>query len=242
MVVKRTTLRWRVVRSLFFGIAATLLVSEFCAFYATPFTLRSWHSSGTNLKNVDAPNYLQDIAPPYEHGRLLKPHDLDRKQPFYAINLGMDAILFVYREDSNHPNDGMGTYPHEFPSLIYIERYRFGWPWRALYRDNPRTSDHITIQNISSYRKMMHDRAGYRRGYKAPFTSKPVRLPIAPLWPGLFANIVFWSSCWIVQGTIWRTVRTYRRKRRGLCLACGYAVEDLERCPECGTDRDQERG
>lgn len=31
-------------------------------------------------------------------------------------------------------------------------------------------------------------------------------------------------------------LKQFRRKRRGLCVACGYAVEDFKVCPECGSD------
>ncbi|TVQ32249.1 MAG: hypothetical protein EA376_06265 [Phycisphaeraceae bacterium] len=36
---------------------------------------------------------------------------------------------------------------------------------------------------------------------------------------------------------VWRTIRPWRRRRRGLCMRCGYDLRELAigaRCPECG--------
>lgn len=75
-------------------------------------------------------------------------------------------------------------------------------------------------------------------------------IPVAVLWPGLIANSVLWGGVLVLLVFGPRAVRRWRRKRRGACLNCGYALafadgpaEDqqarpnrtrLSICPECG--------
>ena len=52
---------------------------------------------------------------------------------------------------------------------------------------------------------------------------------IIPLWAPLAALLA------IVGRDVARTVRCRRRRRRGLCVACGYDLRaSIDRCPECG--------
>lgn len=76
-------------------------------------------------------------------------------------------------------------------------------------------------------------------------------LPVAVLWPGLVANSVLWGGVLVLLVFGPRAVRRWRRKRRGACLQCGYALTfadgsaDEQRatpdrarlriCPECGS-------
>jgi hypothetical protein len=62
-------------------------------------------------------------------------------------------------------------------------------------------------------------------------------LPVLPIWRGLVVNTVVYAAVamgvmvgpgWVVRG---------RRRRRGLCVWCGYAKGDSEVCSECGKGR-----
>lgn len=63
------------------------------------------------------------------------------------------------------------------------------------------------------------------------------RIPIRPIWPGFAFNVLL-NACVIgplmlVPGWVVRA----RRRRRGACVGCGYAMAGLaegSRCPECG--------
>ena len=71
-----------------------------------------------------------------------------------------------------------------------------------------------------------------------PGKVRGVVLPYLPLWPGLIADLAFWSAAWWL--TLWAvpTIRGARRRRRGLCAACGYDLSGSpDRCPECGRPR-----
>jgi hypothetical protein len=67
-------------------------------------------------------------------------------------------------------------------------------------------------------------------------------LPMAPLWPGLLINTAFYGTIlWLLWLTISRgpgMLRRGSRRRRGLCVRCGYDLRggmNGAPCPECGT-------
>jgi hypothetical protein len=66
-----------------------------------------------------------------------------------------------------------------------------------------------------------------------PIRVRPFQLILNTL---IFSTVVYFIHSLIVR------LKHSRRKHRGLCLACGYAVEDLEICPECATERFHDRG
>lgn len=70
-------------------------------------------------------------------------------------------------------------------------------------------------------------------------TIGPILLYTKPHWPGLIANLVFYSA--IACGLMWlaTTLRGVRRVRRSLCRACAYDLRGLDAdasCPECGNE------
>ena len=70
------------------------------------------------------------------------------------------------------------------------------------------------------------------------------------LWAGLCRDVGVWSVLTFIVATAPLAVRILYRRRRGLCIKCGYQLYGLieERCPECGTPfaaellRDQQGG
>lgn len=64
-----------------------------------------------------------------------------------------------------------------------------------------------------------------------------VVLPLRPLWPGFALNTCFYAFlAWsLIRAP--RTLRRWRRRRAGRCIACGYDLKGLAEdapCPECG--------
>ncbi len=61
-------------------------------------------------------------------------------------------------------------------------------------------------------------------------------LPLRPIWPDFAVNTFFYAAIlWLViPGPF--VLRRLIRRRRGLCLACGYDLRHAEHeaCPECG--------
>ena len=65
----------------------------------------------------------------------------------------------------------------------------------------------------------------------------PVVLPLLIHWPGFVFDACVWSAAWWGVLVLGPAVRARRRRARGLCVACGYALSGLgadSGCPECG--------
>lgn len=60
-------------------------------------------------------------------------------------------------------------------------------------------------------------------------------VPYVPLARGVIANTLFYSAITFMVIAGLGLLRTRRRRARGLCLACGYKIDDgMSECPECG--------
>lgn len=59
-------------------------------------------------------------------------------------------------------------------------------------------------------------------------------LPLFPLWPGFALNTLLFAATLAVLWHVPVGVRRMSRWRAGRCLACGYSIEGLDTCPECG--------
>lgn len=65
-------------------------------------------------------------------------------------------------------------------------------------------------------------------------------MPTRIYWPGLAFNTIFFGVLFLVMFILpWRA-KIARRRRLGLCLACGYDLAGLARCPECGLQSAEE--
>lgn len=59
-------------------------------------------------------------------------------------------------------------------------------------------------------------------------------LPRSPLSTGFLVNTAIYSTMLALLMTVVQRWKSRRRLRSGRCLACGYDVMCLHRCPECG--------
>lgn len=62
---------------------------------------------------------------------------------------------------------------------------------------------------------------------------RPLLLGVRPV--GFALNTLFWAGVIAAPALAPRWLRRARRRRRGLCVACGYDAHGLPNCPECGT-------
>lgn len=114
---------------------------------------------------------------------------------------------------------------------VFTAAYRYGWPVPALQRLTLRTyPDSESSPTLSAM----------QRGIGPPKFAQPLEdvdsFPLQPVWPGFAVNAAFYGAvCFLLMATP-GVVRRWRRRRRGACASCGYALEGLGTCPECGSD------
>ncbi|MCH7547517.1 MAG: hypothetical protein IID30_14040 [Planctomycetes bacterium] len=128
-----------------------------------------------------------------------------------------------------------------------------------LYRTLPGPPEHTMVQEIQMYEArgwpmhslwclrilLVHDGTGNNQNQASGFIAipilffedlEPLVLPLYPIWTGFALNTIFYASLlWlIIPGPF--VLRRFIRKRRGLCLKCGYDLRgvDHQACPECG--------
>ncbi len=67
-------------------------------------------------------------------------------------------------------------------------------------------------------------------------TLAPRIFPLRPIWPGFAINTVFYASYIWMLTLCPRTARRMIRRKRSLCIKCGYDLRGAEHevCPECG--------
>ena len=233
--------RWRIVRGLAVGFFTTIFLAQLAA-YGQSLSIDKRRYTKDHTK-TSSPSYPSNWVIIFEK---LNSYELTKKWHGFIdlnINLGLDQVSYFYSEYKLDPN----LPPNRAAEL---ERFRAGWPFKCLYWDRwtvlkpyPAVNfigPHLGYDKEQTVQLMTI--SGFRTGLNFNSSDRTVRrFPVAPFWIGLIADSLFWCICWLIPGVIWRTIRTYRRKRRGLCLVCGYAFEDLGTCPECGVVGDQDR-
>ncbi len=84
---------------------------------------------------------------------------------------------------------------------------------------------------------LLTPKAAVRRGC---MLSRAKVIPLRPLWPGFAVNTVFYAALlWpLISGPF--ALRRRIRRKRGLCVACGYDLRGnlSAGCPECGWRRE----
>jgi hypothetical protein len=72
---------------------------------------------------------------------------------------------------------------------------------------------------------------------KRSFNGSKLTLPTTVLWPGFALNTAFYGTLAFLLWSAPGFVRKKRRRRRGLCAACGYELKGMQKCPECGRSK-----
>ena len=115
-----------------------------------------------------------------------------------------------------------------------------GWPMLSLWCEVESTHH---SDDYGTVRAGIH--GGINGGIEAPLLpqwrvvaglTQPRVLPLRPIWRGFLTNSLLYAAIlWIVLFAR-RDVRQFIRRKRGLCLACGYDLRhaDHAACPECG--------
>lgn len=123
--------------------------------------------------------------------------------------------------------------PHDQTPFGFVADMASGWPMRCL------SSSHFGTNPIDNQGRV--SKTVWTTSWGIPIGRSwdpqlmpPRTIPLRPLPLGLLVTTLAWSPVGFVLIVGVRHVRTRRRKRRGLCIICGYAIVGVTRCPECG--------
>lgn len=127
------------------------------------------------------------------------------------------------------------------PTQPYEQRViRCGWPASTFeVRDPPESAGELRQFSIASWR-FDYDpaRSTLLIVSTKPQVPGPIQLaremPTRVYWPGLVSNTIFFGVLFLVMFILPGRAKVARRRRFGLCLACGYDLAGLAMCPECG--------
>ncbi len=188
---------------------------------------------GFAICSIDPPRYLGTIATVWP-GML---PDTWKDRPHFSVSSKTGVTIYTGADSSDRP------------SLRLLELTGIGWPCRALFRSRLtilRPGIQIVPPNQVPWRP-----ESWREGILAPSwlrltaASSPVVLPVVPIWPGFAINTVFYAGIlWLLFAGPF-ALRRRSRRRRGLCVKCGYDLRgagstggpDSVTCPECGATR-----
>lgn len=126
------------------------------------------------------------------------------------------------------------------PSPYEQVRRACGWPASTFdVRDLPASAGELRQFSIASWR-FDYDpaRSTLLIVSTKPRVPGPIQLaremPTRVYWPGLVFNTLFFGVLFLVMFVLPGRAKIARRRRLGLCLACGYDLAGLAKCPECG--------
>lgn len=109
----------------------------------------------------------------------------------------------------------------------------FGWPLPCLWYQIYTTLNRFTLTTVTDE---LH--GGYiLRGTPESRGDRYRVLPLRPYYPGLAANTAFYAAMWALLLFGPGRIRRIARRRRGLCVTCGYnrsGTPGAAPCPECG--------
>lgn len=109
---------------------------------------------------------------------------------------------------------------HQFVGAVYTEWSYPAYPWDEVLRnDSPlEIPDWIASRNVDY------------------IDEEATRLPIRPIWLGLFANAAVYYIALLGMRAVCVWMFQARRRLKRQCPKCGYSLHGLRepRCPECG--------
>jgi hypothetical protein len=125
---------------------------------------------------------------------------------------------------------------HYVPSVTSLKT---GWPLRVAGYELCEEMEAVGPRPAATWsRVLVHERT-IATGEK--FGTRP--LPFGGLFRfwlvprGVVGDIAFFGGAFMAASVLARCVRMWWRRRHGACAGCGYALEGMPRCPECGEER-----
>ncbi len=236
---KSETKPW-VVRSicifLVLGVLMTVSIAWVSALF-TPIGNRGYLESSPRSWIETVPDHWPEIADGVSYlspSLNTVPYSLRRlKKPVYPSpgNLPRSTRLRLRQGFSS----GISTGPNG-PSFMggdpwhVVDQIRVGWPINTMMSLGP------DDRRPKPGNKVVHL---YRSGIvvSGSGTNSLRALPFRPRWGAFVLSAVGWGLVFLLLWKLYRMTGVCRRRqwqREGACLVCGYEIEDLAVCPECG--------
>jgi len=111
-----------------------------------------------------------------------------------------------------------------FEDVTQLQSFRYGWPMTT-------QSTKVVVSYGLSERKTLWPEGADSVSGNVPITYHPIGLLINAL---LYA-IPLWVVLMLIRSLV-LVIRNRRRVRRGECVCCGYTLDGLAMCPECGSE------
>ena len=127
------------------------------------------------------------------------------------------------------------------PDSVDGWRYRldrvwgFGWPARTMsYRETFLYDDSDTLAPPIVVGGLLVRQTPTPLNY-----ARPDALPLIPIWPWFYLQTLIIGAALLVVMMVVRQSRTWRRRKGGRCVRCGYDLRGQlgAGCPECGWNR-----
>lgn len=166
----------------------------------------------------------EDSVPAGVRRRQLQWYSLWPKEPPYGSMSGTLSAVSAY---------GFAKKKFEAEHTFVLERVEIGWPIYTMTsrgledtRPSPGTwFGRVIAQGIPA------------PGYPALGLGADRRLPLQPIWTPFLLTVLATA---MALELFWQAVRTpgrvrrHQRRKGGRCLQCGYELNGLAGCPECG--------
>jgi hypothetical protein len=159
-----------------------------------------------------------------------------RSRGFVSVGLEPSSSVSIATADNVHRLCRRAARLLKDCSLDRVDEVAAGWPYKAtMYRRRIKSSCVVVEGGVDcSFVVSLVNQNG---GHWEP--ADPV-IPLRPCFPGLFLDVLLWSTPWVVL-FVWRPTTRARRLAGGRCVRCGYSiagVPNVRVCPECGKSTD----
>lgn len=178
------------------------------------------------------PKYLEDRVPEFRGAVWCA-----QTTPLYNWQRWLDSSISFNEYYYGEPFISWDRSVHgNVPPGFTVRRGSYGFPFRSLYSDEYLVATDNTNQTLIFLEKCRQH--GWPRGgiwiSGLPTQGADRSLPTAPHWGGFILNTMLYGGIPGLFLVVRVLITRVHRLRKQLCLFCGYEIEDLEVCPECG--------